>query len=152
MQATKDKNQFAEWMTQIFFETNRRTTIMNSMDANNSPLGFVGVGAMGSRIVRRLLASGYKVTVYDVARAKAESLLNDGATVSDSLQALAATSKVILSSLIDDAAVRRVYLSPQGILAHAIPGTVVIEMSTIRPATSRELARDGANQSVHVLD
>jgi 3-hydroxyisobutyrate dehydrogenase-like beta-hydroxyacid dehydrogenase len=139
-------------MTEIFFETNRRTTIMNSMDANNTPLGFVGVGAMGSRIVRRLLASGYKVTVYDVDRARAESLISDGATVSDSLQELAATSKVILSSLIDDAAVRRVYLSPNGLLAHAIPGTAVLEMSTVRPGTSRELARDGADRSIKVLD
>ena len=55
---------------------------MNRIDANTQ-LGFVGVGAMGSRIVRRLLASGYKVAVYDLSRTKAEALVVDGATVSN---------------------------------------------------------------------
>ena len=55
---------------------------MNLIDASNTRLGFVGVGAMGSRIVRRLLANGYKVAVYDRTRTKAEALIADGATVS----------------------------------------------------------------------
>jgi 3-hydroxyisobutyrate dehydrogenase-like beta-hydroxyacid dehydrogenase len=125
---------------------------MNQIDANNTRLGFVGVGAMGSRIVRRLLANGYKVAVYDVNRANADALVVDGATVSDSLAALTSTSDVILSCLTNDEAVRSVYLDPEGIFAHAAPGTVVVEMSTIRPRTSREVARVGAQRGVSVLD
>jgi 3-hydroxyisobutyrate dehydrogenase-like beta-hydroxyacid dehydrogenase len=124
---------------------------MNEMNANTA-LGFIGVGAMGSRIVRRLLANRYKVAVYDRARTNAEALIADGATVSDSLAELARTADVILSCLTDDAAVREVYLAGDGILAHAAPGTVVVEMSTIRPETSREVARAGATRSIHVLD
>jgi 3-hydroxyisobutyrate dehydrogenase-like beta-hydroxyacid dehydrogenase len=124
---------------------------MNRIDANTQ-LGFVGVGAMGSRIIRRLLASGYKVAVYDLTRAKAEALVVDGATVSNSLTDLASTAKIILSCLTNDEAVRRVYLAPDGVFCHAAPGTVVIEMSTIRPRTSRELAREGADRGVRVLD
>jgi 3-hydroxyisobutyrate dehydrogenase len=125
---------------------------MNQFDANNTRLGFIGVGAMGSRIVRRLLANNYKVAVYDVARENADALHADGATVSDSLAELASTADVILSCLTDDDAVRKVYLVPDGVFAHAAAGTVVIEMSTIRPGTSREVAREGANRRMHVLD
>jgi 3-hydroxyisobutyrate dehydrogenase len=128
------------------------TTIMNQFDASNTRLGFIGVGAMGSRIVRRLLANDYRVAVYDITRANAEALITDGATVSDSPAVLASAADVILSCLTDDAAVRKVYLVPDGVFAHAAAGTVVIEMSTIRPGTSREVAREGANRGMHVLD
>ena len=124
---------------------------MNRIDTNTQ-LGFVGVGAMGSRIVRRLLATGYKVVVYDLSREKAEALVISGATVSNSLEDLASTSEIILSCLTNDEAVRRVYLAPDGLLLHAAPGTVVLEMSTIRPQTSREVAREGADRGVRVLD
>ena len=127
-------------------------TIMNQIDASNTRLGFIGVGAMGSRIVRRLLASGYKVAVYDVNRANANALIADGATVSESLAALARTANVILSCLTNDAAVQKVYLAADGILAHAASATVVIEMSTVSPETSRRVAREGAKSGIHVLD
>jgi hypothetical protein len=87
-----------------------------------------------------------------ITRTKAETLIVDGATVSDSLGRLASTAEVILSCLTDDAAVRRVYLAPDGMFAHAARGTIVLEMSTIRPRTSRELARDGVDCGIHVLD
>lgn len=124
---------------------------MNRIDANTQ-LGFVGVGAMGSRIVRRLLAGGHKVAVYDLSREKAEAMAMDGATVSSSLADLASTTEIILSCLTNDEAVRRVYLPPDGLLAHATSGKVVLEMSTIRPRTSREVAHEGADRGVHVLD
>src|SRR5579864_5698301 len=125
---------------------------MNQIDAKNTRLGFVGVGAMGSRIVRRLLANGYKVAVYDVNRANADAMVADGATASGSLAALASTADVILSCLTNDTAVQKVYLAPDGILAYAAAGTVIIEMSTIRPGTSREVAREGAERGMPVLD
>lgn len=126
-------------------------TVMNRIDTN-TPLGFVGIGAMGSRIVRRLLANGYKVIVYNRDRRKAESLIADGATVADTLPEVPKSSKVILSCPTDDAAVLRVYQALDGILAHAARGTIVVEMSTVLPQTSRELAREAATRGVHVLD
>lgn len=114
---------------------------MNRIDTNTQ-LGFVGVGAMGGRIVRRLLASGYKVALYDLSREKTQALVIDGATVSNSLADLASTAAIILSCLTNDEAVRKVYLAPDGLLFHAAPGTIFLEMSTIRPRTSREVARE----------
>jgi 3-hydroxyisobutyrate dehydrogenase-like beta-hydroxyacid dehydrogenase len=125
---------------------------MNRIDANKTQLGLVGVGAMGSRMARRLLASGFKVAVYDLVRTNAEDLMVDGATVPGSLAALARTARVILSCLTDDDAVRKAYMGPDGILAHADPETLILEMSTIRPQTSRELAREGAARGMYVLD
>lgn len=124
---------------------------MNRIDTN-TPVGFVGLGAMGSRIVRRLLANGCKVTVYNRDRRKAEILSAEGAAVADSLSALATKARVIMSCLTDDSAVCQVYLAPAGILANAAPGTIVVEMSTVRPDTSRELAQKGADRGIQVID
>lgn len=124
---------------------------MKQIDSD-TPVGFVGVGAMGSRIVRRLLANGYKVNVYNRDRAKAEKLIADGAVVFDSLASLATKTKVIMSCLTDDSAVCQLYLAPAGILANAAPDTIVVEMSTVRPDTSRELAQKGADRGIKVID
>ncbi len=124
---------------------------MNRIEASTQ-LGFIGIGAMGSRIVRRLLARRYNVTVYDSDRTRAESLIADGATVPNSLADLASKAKIILSCLTDDMAVEGVYLGQNGILAYAATGAIIIEMSTIRPETSRELARQGGDRGIHVLD
>lgn len=107
---------------------------------------------MGSRIVRRLLANGYKVNVYNRDRAKAEELIANGAVVFDSLASLATKTKVIMSCLTDDSAVCQLYLAPAGILANAAPDTIVVEMSTVRPDTSRELAQKGADRGIKVID
>lgn len=124
---------------------------MNRIDTR-TPVGLIGVGAMGSRIARRLLASGYKVLLYDHDRTKADALITNGASVSDRLETVASSARIILSCLTDDTAVRRVYLGPEGIICHAAQGTVIVEMSTVRPRTSCELAQAGAGHDVHVLD
>jgi len=107
---------------------------------------------MGSRIVRRLLTSGYK-TLIDSRRPRyTEVLEKEGATRAASVAELAQKSNVILSCVTDDDAVRSVYTGPEGVLRHAKPGTVVLEMSTISPDTSREIARLGTEVGAHVLD
>jgi len=125
---------------------------VNSLAGNRTKLGFIGMGSMGSRITRRLLEHGYKLVVYDRDRSKAEALTRHGATVAGSLAELAGAADVILSCLTNDDAVQSVYTSPDGVFAHAPIGTVILEMSTILPQTSRELARGGANLGLHVLD
>jgi 3-hydroxyisobutyrate dehydrogenase-like beta-hydroxyacid dehydrogenase len=125
---------------------------MKSFIAGQVSLGFIGVGAMGSRIVRRLRDHNYQVAVYDSNHSKAVVLLAYGASVSDSLAELAENADVILSCLTDDNAVSNVYLGHDGILAAMRPGKVVLEMSTISPDTSRELHAQGARHGVNVLD
>jgi 3-hydroxyisobutyrate dehydrogenase len=115
-------------------------------------LGFIGIGSMGRPIARRLLQAGYKVSVYNRDRTKAEALAGSGATVKESVAELASAADVILSCLANDDAVRNVYAGPEGVFANVRPGTVVIEMSTVRPETSRELCKLGSDHGVSVLD
>lgn len=125
---------------------------MKSFTADQVSLGFMGVGAMGSRIVRRLRDHGYQVTVYNRNRSKAEALLPYGVSVAGSLAELRMSADVILSCLSDDDAVRSVYFGNDGILAGSRPGQVALEMSTVSPDTSRELHAEGAKHGVAVMD
>jgi 3-hydroxyisobutyrate dehydrogenase-like beta-hydroxyacid dehydrogenase len=125
---------------------------MRVLDAQRVTLGFIGLGNMGSRIAQRLLAHGYKLVVFDRDRTKAEALVPNGAVpVNDALE-LARSADVILSCLTNDEAVRSVYADPEGALAAARPGTVVLEMSTVSPETSRELHKQAARTGVDVMD
>jgi 3-hydroxyisobutyrate dehydrogenase len=125
---------------------------MHELDQSTSKLAFVGLGNMGSRLVKHLLTAGYPVSVFDLNRSKSDALKNDGARTVDSLAELAKSGNVLLSSLTDDQAVRSVYYGPAGILANAARGLIVLEMSTIAPATSRELATRASEVGVKVLD
>jgi len=107
---------------------------------------------MGSRIAQRLLDRGYQVSVYDRNRAQTEAVAAHGGVAAKNILELARTSDVVLSCLTNDEAVRSVYSGPDGVFAGARPGTVVLEMSTISPATSRELHQLGATREVDVLD
>src|ERR1700757_12301 len=112
---------------------------MQSFTANQVRLGFIGVGAMGSRLVRRLLAHGFNVNVYDQNPSNAKALRGDGAFVASTPAEVADRADVILSCLTNDAAVRDVYLDAAGVFSATRPGQSVLEMSTISPRTSREV-------------
>jgi 3-hydroxyisobutyrate dehydrogenase-like beta-hydroxyacid dehydrogenase len=122
------------------------------LTADQVSLGFVGMGAMGSRLARRLRANGYEVTVYDRHHDKTAALLPYGVAVAGTLLELAQNSDVILSCLTNDDAVRSVYLGHDGVMAGVRPGTVVLEMSTISPETSRDLHEAGTKHDVQVMD
>ena len=125
---------------------------MRRLTADQVKLGFIGLGNMGSRIAQRLLDRGYQVSVYDRNRAQTEAVAAHGGVAAKNILELARTSDVVLSCLTNDEAVRSVYSGPDGVFAGARPGTVVLEMSTISPATSRELHQLGATREVDVLD
>jgi 3-hydroxyisobutyrate dehydrogenase-like beta-hydroxyacid dehydrogenase len=125
---------------------------MISITQDHSKLGFIGVGAMGLRIARRLLKHGFSVTAFDRDVAKASALIESGGTVARSIAELASGTDVVLSSLPNDEAVRKVYIGPQGVLVNIRRGSVIIEMSTVSPETSRELYRLGSARGVSVLD
>jgi 3-hydroxyisobutyrate dehydrogenase len=125
---------------------------MNSFTAKGTKLGFIGLGSMGSRIAARLLAAGFEVSIFARNPSKRAALQAMGAKACDSIADLARSVHVVLSCLTDDQAVRDVYLDTGGVLANMKPGTAVIEMSTILPATSRELASKASQAGVQALD
>src|SRR5256712_8225518 len=102
-------------------------------------LGFIGMGAMGSRMAGGLLAAGYDLTVYNRERERTRMLEQRGAKVAATPRELASRADIILSSVADDAAVENVVTGSDGALAAARLGTTLIQMSTIPPAISRRL-------------
>ena len=122
------------------------------MISQNSTIGFIGLGAMGQLMAGRLLSSGFPLVVYDHTSRKTAMLAVKGAVAAPSVRQLARKAEVIISCLPNDEAVRSVYQGPEGVLACANPGTIVIEMSTISPDTSRALHRMGIERGLEVLD
>ena len=122
------------------------------MISQNSTIGFIGLGAMGQLMARRLLNSGFRVVAYDHTTHKKAALVLNGAVPAPSVSHLAKQSEVVISCLPNDEAVLSVYQGPEGVLACANPGCIVIEMSTISPDTSRVLHRIGAERGIEVLD
>jgi 3-hydroxyisobutyrate dehydrogenase-like beta-hydroxyacid dehydrogenase len=125
---------------------------MKRLTADQVKAGFIGLGNMGSRIAQRLLDHGYQLAVYDRNRAQTEAVAAHGGVVAKNIIELARTSDVVLSCLTNDEAVQSVYTGPEGVFAGAKPGTVVLEMSTISPESSRELHKLGAKSGVDILD
>jgi 3-hydroxyisobutyrate dehydrogenase len=125
---------------------------MKRFTADEVKVGFIGLGNMGSRIAHRLLEHEYQVCVYDVDRTKAETMAAQGGVVAGNIIDLARTVDVVLSCLTNDEIVQSVYTGPEGVFAGVRPGTVVLEMSTISPESSRELHRLGARNGIDVLD
>src|SRR6266850_5529655 len=134
--------------------TTHRRGARRNMDpiSNSIRLGFVGIGNMGSRIARRLMDHGYTVMVYDTDYEKVSALEMHGAEVAVSVADLARKSDVVLSCLTNDEAVRNVYLGADGILSNLRLGSLVLEMSTVSPNTSREISHQGHERGLNVLD
>ena len=125
---------------------------MNTLVKENTRLGFIGIGNMGSRIAKRLLEHGYQVIAYNRTREAAEALVKYGATVAESIAELASKADVILSSLTNDDAIKRVYADPEGVFAHMRRGSAIVEMSTVLPATARQLYELSREAGVKFLD
>jgi 3-hydroxyisobutyrate dehydrogenase-like beta-hydroxyacid dehydrogenase len=115
-------------------------------------VAFVGLGAMGSGIVRRLLAAEREVTGWNRTKAKAEPLLAAGMSWADTPREAAAGADVVFSMLTDAKAVQAAALGDDGILAGLRPGTVYADMSTVLPEESRALAERVAATGAQMLD
>jgi len=115
-------------------------------------VGFIGLGGMGSRMAGRLLDDDYPLVVYNRNRKRAEALAERGAAIAASPRELAQRCRFVLSSLSDDAAVEAMMHGPDGALAGMKPETILIEMSTLYPATHVALHRAAAEKGAAALD
>ena len=115
-------------------------------------IAVIGMGQMGSAMAERLSEVGLDVLGYDINAQTRQRLADRGVRVSDSLQAALAGRRVILTSLPDPKAVRAAWLGERGIVALAEPGNLCIELSTIDPATMREVAEAGTQRKLAVVD
>lgn len=115
-------------------------------------LGFVGLGVMGSRMAKRLLDAGHTLTGYNRTRSKAEWLLDAGMRWGESARVVAEVADVTFSMVANTAALRAVTGGVDGVLAGLGPGKIYVDMSTVSPSVSRELAAQVADKGAHMLD
>jgi 3-hydroxyisobutyrate dehydrogenase-like beta-hydroxyacid dehydrogenase len=115
-------------------------------------LGFVGLGVMGSRMVKRLLDAGHTVTGYNRTKSKAQWLLDAGMKWADTPRAVAQTAEITFSMVTNTEALKAIALGPDGLLAGLGPGKIYIDMSTVSPAASRDLAMQVAAKGAQMLD
>jgi 3-hydroxyisobutyrate dehydrogenase-like beta-hydroxyacid dehydrogenase len=115
-------------------------------------VAFVGLGAMGSRLARRLLDAGYPVAGYNRTPDKARALEPLGLKTAPTPRAAAEGAAAVFSMVTDDAALRAVALGDDGIIAGLERGAVWAEMSTVSPAVTRELGGLVASRGAALLD
>jgi len=125
---------------------------VTTLNKLNAKVGIIGLGLMGSRLARRLDSFGWHLRAWNRSPQPADALDKWGVAIASSVADLVADSDVILSSLANDGAVRSVYFDKGGVFSAAVPGTVILEMSTISPELSRELHREASARGVNFLD
>jgi 3-hydroxyisobutyrate dehydrogenase len=103
-------------------------------------LGFIGLGLMGKPMTLRLLAAGYAVSVWNRSREKLVPLLEKGARAADSPAAVARAADIVLMCVTDQDAAESVLFGPDGIAAGGAPGKLVVDFSSIAPASARAFA------------
>ncbi len=115
-------------------------------------IGFIGLGIMGKPMAKNLLRAGYQLHVHDVNTAPVKEVVAAGALESKSPAAVASQSDVVITMLPNSPHVRAVALGKDGILQGIKPGATYIDMSSIAPATAKEVYAQFAQKSVDMLD
>ncbi|MBI4494061.1 MAG: NAD(P)-dependent oxidoreductase [Chloroflexi bacterium] len=115
-------------------------------------VGFVGLGRMGKPMALKLLEAGHEVTVHNRRRGPVEALVAQGARPASSPAEVAAGTDFVLTALTNTASVEEVYLGERGLVPAARPGQVLIDHSTVSPATSRQIAEQARARGADFLD
>jgi 3-hydroxyisobutyrate dehydrogenase len=124
---------------------------MNNTTAG-ARVGFIGLGIMGQSMAGHLLAAGHPLAVYNRSRDKAAALLAKGATWYDTPGDVAARSDVVITMVGFPSDVEQVWLGPDGVLARAAAGALLIDMTTSSPELARRIAAEAQRRGCHALD
>jgi 2-hydroxy-3-oxopropionate reductase len=115
-------------------------------------IGFIGLGIMGKPMAKNLLKAGYPLTVYDIVPEKVEEVVETGAKAGSSNKDVAEQSELIITMLPNSPEVKVAVLGENGVLQGAKTGTVLIDMSSIAPLASIEVAEKAKEKGVIMLD
>lgn len=115
-------------------------------------IGFIGLGIMGKPMAKNLLKKGYSLMVCDICPQVVNELTEAGARAASDTRELAKSCEIILTMLPNSPQVKEVALGPDGIAENAPSGTVLIDMSSISPIASREIAAALAEKGIQMLD
>jgi 2-hydroxy-3-oxopropionate reductase len=115
-------------------------------------IGFIGLGIMGKPMALNLLKAGYELTVYDVVPERMAEVVKAGARRGSSCKDVADRSEVVITMLPNSPHVREAVLGLNGVLDGAKPGTILVDMSSIAPLASKEIAAKAREKGVAMLD
>jgi 2-hydroxy-3-oxopropionate reductase len=115
-------------------------------------IGFIGLGIMGKPMAKNLLKAGYPLTVYDIIPEKCKEVVEAGAKAGSSNKDVAEKSELIITMLPNSPEVKEAVLGENGVLQGAKAGTVLIDMSSIAPLASIEIAERAKEKGVVMLD
>lgn len=119
-----------------------------------NPIGFIGLGQMGSRMAENLVKAGHKVVAFDVNQKAVDALVSSGATAAASPAAVGAACRTVITMLPSNPHVRSVYCGADGLLTEGgvSPGTLLIDCSTCEPAVAKEVAEAAAGRGASLVD
>ena len=115
-------------------------------------VGFIGVGFMGQHMAKHILDGGHDLTIYDISETAAKDLVKAGAKWVSSPSEVATVSEVIFTSLPTPQDVEQVVLGEGGILAGALEGTTLFDLSTTDPETITRISNSASQRGINVLD
>jgi len=115
-------------------------------------IAFIGLGIMGSPMAANLVKAGHSVTGFNLAQPAIDKLVADGGKGAGSIAEAVADAEIVITMVPADPQVEEVILGEDGVLAHAKPGALVIDMSSITPQTSIKVAAAAAEKGIRTLD
>ena len=115
-------------------------------------IGFIGLGVMGNPMSKNLIKKGYKLRVFDIAKEKMQPIIELGAEAGKSCRDVAEKTDVVITMVPAPPHVREAILGKEGVIEGAQKGSIVIDMSTIDPMTSREVSEMLSKKGVEMLD
>jgi len=123
-----------------------------NFDIAKARIGWIGTGVMGLSMCGHLMAKGHPAVVHNRTKAKAQPLLDQGATWADSPQAVAENADAVFTIVGFPEDVREVYLGREGVLSGLSAGKMTVDMTTSRPALAQELAGVALASGVAAID
>ncbi|CAG9622723.1 2-hydroxy-3-oxopropionate reductase [Sutcliffiella rhizosphaerae] len=115
-------------------------------------IGFIGLGIMGMPMTRNLLKAGYQVTAFDLNEAAVQTITAAGATPASSSKEVAQNSEVVFTMLPKGEHVRAAVFGDNGVMEGASEGLIIVDMSSVSPVDSKQMATLAAQAGVHFLD
>jgi 2-hydroxy-3-oxopropionate reductase len=115
-------------------------------------IGFIGLGIMGKPMAKNLLKAGHQLVVYDIQKAPVGELVQAGAAAGESPRDVASQCELIITMLPNSPHVKTAVLGKNGVIEGAKPGSVLVDMSSIAPLVSREVAAALAGKGIEMLD
>jgi len=120
--------------------------------SKTTKIGWIGLGAMGKLMAQNLINAGYNLTVYNRTRSKEKALVEMGASTASGPSEVLDSSDVVFLMVADDNSTEKVFTEKGGLLSSKATGKIIVNMSTVSPSISQQMARKCLDKGRHYLD